>query len=95
MSRCGSALLASHVHEFANLEQAGIPSYITGGLGAPLDNSGPEHAFHRFLEIEVTNAGLRVAVVRFDGKPSLADGEMEDRARSARSAREQAVGRDE
>ncbi len=73
-----SLILASHVHEFAELEQGGIKSYITGGLGAPLDRSGPEHAFHHFLESELGEKDLTVSVVRFDGKPTLADGEMED-----------------
>jgi hypothetical protein len=70
-------IVASHVHEFAHFSQSGIASYITGGLGAPLDHSGPEHAFHHFLQLEVGDA-LGVKVVRFDGKPTLANGEMDD-----------------
>ncbi len=62
-----SLLVASHVHEFAHFSQANIDSYITGGLGAPLDNSGPEHAFHHFLQLDVTDDKIHVSVVRFDG----------------------------
>jgi 3',5'-cyclic AMP phosphodiesterase CpdA len=64
-------ILASHVHEFAHFSQAGIDSYITGGLGAPLDNSGPEHAFHHFLQLDLDGDAIKVSVVRFDGKPTF------------------------
>jgi 3',5'-cyclic AMP phosphodiesterase CpdA len=73
-----SLILASHVHQFAAFSQAGIRSYITGGLGAPLDAAGPEHAFHHFLQLDVTDGGIDVAVVRFDGKPSLSEGAADD-----------------
>ena len=73
-----SLILASHVHEFAKLAQAGIPSYITGGLGAPLDRSGPEHAFHHFLQLDATDDGIQVTVVRFDGQPSMATDDYAD-----------------
>jgi calcineurin-like phosphoesterase family protein len=75
-------IVASHVHEFAECTQEGIPTYITGGLGAPLTASaGPEHAFHHFLQLDVTDAGIHVTVVRFDGKPSLGgDDDPDDKA---------------
>jgi 3',5'-cyclic AMP phosphodiesterase CpdA len=73
-----SLIVASHVHEFAHFTQRGIPSYITGGLGAPLDHSGPEHAFHHFLQLDVSERGIQVTVVRFDGKPSVASDELAD-----------------
>ncbi len=65
-------VIASHVHQFARYEQAGIPCYITGGLGAPLTRSGPEHAFHHFLQLDMADDGIRVAVVRFGGVASVA-----------------------
>jgi hypothetical protein len=71
-------ILASHVHQLSQFEQAGIRSYITGGLGAPLTRSGPDHAFHHFLQLDVADDGIRVTVVRFDGTPSVAaEGEDE------------------
>ena len=39
-------ILASHVHQFSEFKQNGIQTYITGGLGAPLTRTGPDHAFH-------------------------------------------------
>jgi 3',5'-cyclic AMP phosphodiesterase CpdA len=64
-------IVASHVHEFAKFEQAGIPGYITGGLGAPLVAAGAEHAFHHFLQLDVTDSGIAVTVVRFEGTPAI------------------------
>lgn len=64
-------ILASHVHQFIRFNQGGIRSYITGGLGAPLNRAGPEHAFHHFLVVDVVGDRVDVEVVRFDGKPSL------------------------
>jgi 3',5'-cyclic AMP phosphodiesterase CpdA len=71
-------IIASHVHQLSQFEQAGIRCYITGGLGAPLTRSGPEHSFHHFLQLDVADDGIRVTVVRFDGTPSVAaEGEEE------------------
>jgi hypothetical protein len=66
-----AVVFASHVHEFSKYTQGGIPTYITGGLGAPLDRSGADHAFHHFLVVDVTDAKVSVDVVRFDGTPSI------------------------
>src|SRR5204863_8078302 len=41
-------IVASHIHEYAKFVQGGIPSYITGGLGAPLARAPSENAFHHF-----------------------------------------------
>jgi len=46
---------------------------VTGGLGAPLDKSGPASAFHHFLQIDVTPDRADVSVVRFDGTPAFGD----------------------
>jgi hypothetical protein len=69
-------ILASHVHQFIKFEQGGIRCYITGGLGAPLNEAGADHAFHHFLEIDVTGDKVDVSVVRFDGKPNIGPGEV-------------------
>jgi 3',5'-cyclic AMP phosphodiesterase CpdA len=71
-------ILASHVHEYAEFEQSGIRSYITGGLGAPLTRAGPEHAFHHFLMLDVTDSGIRVEVVRFAGAPAVGSEGVDD-----------------
>jgi 3',5'-cyclic AMP phosphodiesterase CpdA len=64
-------ILASHEHLYAKFEQGGIPAYITGGLGAPLHTaSGPAAAFHHFLVLDVTDAGISVEAVPFRGDPT-------------------------
>jgi hypothetical protein len=69
-------ILASHEHRYAHFTQGGIQSYITGGLGAPLKTvSGPEHAFHHFLQLDVTDSAIGVSLVRFDGAPSTSASE--------------------
>jgi 3',5'-cyclic AMP phosphodiesterase CpdA len=73
-----SLIVASHMHAFLPFTTDGIPTYITGGLGAPLDPSMHERAFHHFLQVDVGEDALHVTVVRFDGKPSIADGEDRD-----------------
>jgi 3',5'-cyclic AMP phosphodiesterase CpdA len=65
-------ILASHVHEFASFTQGGIPSYITGGLGAPLDHGSADHAFHHLLVLDVADDAIRVTVVRWTGESSVA-----------------------
>jgi len=72
-----SLIVASHVHEFASFTQAAFPATSAEGSG-PLDRSGPEHAFHHFLQVDVDDNGLHVSVVRFDGKPSLGGDETPD-----------------
>ncbi len=71
-------ILASHVHQFIRLSQRGIRSYITGGLGAPLNNTSPEHGFHHFLVIDVAGDQVRVDVARFDGAPSIGPDDVAD-----------------
>ncbi len=67
-----SLIVASHLHEFDRYEQAKIPCFITGGLGAPLARYDREHAFHHVLQIDLNDQGIHVEVVRFDGQPSVA-----------------------
>jgi Calcineurin-like phosphoesterase len=74
-------IVASHFHGFAEYAQGGIRSFITGGLGAPLDVvHGKEPAFHHLLVVTVPPeaAGapspptpLAVEVIRFPGTPAI------------------------
>jgi hypothetical protein len=69
-------IVGSHFHGFAEYVQHGIRSFITGGLGAPLDiaptKDGKEHGFHHLLVVGVPVEGaLTVEVVRFPGPPAL------------------------
>lgn len=62
-------ILMSHEHEFAELRQSGVRSFLTGGLGAPLALTAT--GFHHFLQIDVSPSGLNVQVVKFGGTPSV------------------------
>jgi hypothetical protein len=55
-------LFESHDHRYATFLQDGILTYVTGGLGAPLDG---HDAFHHFLQMDVSDDGLFVSVVQF------------------------------
>lgn len=72
-----SLIVASHLHQYSRFTQGGIPSYITGGLGAPLTSSGPEHAFHHFLVLDVTEDELRVSAVHWGGASTTGPDEDE------------------
>lgn len=67
-------IFASHFHGFAEHASRGIRSFITGGLGAPLDmKHGGGTAFHHFIVLEARgDAPLAVQVVRFEGPPAVA-----------------------
>ena len=72
-----SLIVASHDHRFASFTQGSITSYVTGGLGAPLDRSVRSDSFHHFLQVDAGDDGIHVEVVRFPGEPSVG-GEVED-----------------
>ncbi len=63
-------VLASHEHgywEHAERYGGGRPirSFITGGLGAPLEQcAGPDHAFFHLLLVDVSAEGIQVTTVR-------------------------------
>ena len=62
--RHGVALIvASHLHQVSHWVQGGVPVWLTGGLGAPLTKAGPEHAYHHFLQVDVTDTQIDVTVV--------------------------------
>lgn len=73
-----SLIVASHLHQFSHFRQGDIDSYISGGLGAPLTASGPEHAFHHFLQVDVTDDALQVQVVKFEGTPAAGNADDDD-----------------
>jgi 3',5'-cyclic AMP phosphodiesterase CpdA len=73
-------ILASHVHHFAQFRQAGIPSFVSGGLGARLVpcRCGDCRAFHHVLQLDVSDAQLGVSLLRFPGRNPVADSEIDE-----------------
>lgn len=65
-------VVASHEHGYWEFRQpggaAGIRTFITGGLGAPLKTcAGPDHAFYHLLLVDVTPERIDVTPVRWPG----------------------------
>jgi len=73
-----SMIVARHLHQYSRYRQGDIESYITGGLGAPLTPSGPDHAFHHFLQVDVSDDSLNVTIVKFDGAPAVGNADDDD-----------------
>ena len=72
-------ILASHVHQFAHFLQNGIPTYVSGGLGAHLVacKCGDCRSFHHMLQLDVGDSDIRVSVVAFPGAQTGGD-DVED-----------------
>jgi hypothetical protein len=67
------AIFVSHFHGYKELSIGGIPMYVTGGLGAPLDDKhGPDVALHHVLELRVVgdDRPVQVTLLKFPGAPS-------------------------
>ena len=75
-----SLILASHVHQFAQFQQGGIQTYITGGLGAHLRGCDccDCQAFHHLLQLQVSESDIHVTVVRFPGSQVWSKTEGDD-----------------
>ncbi|MBI3272557.1 MAG: metallophosphoesterase [Planctomycetes bacterium] len=70
-------IFASHLHDYVKFSQGGIESYITGGLGAPLHIAGPL-SVHHVLQLDVSNSGLAVSMIPFDGPTLFSDDDDDD-----------------
>ncbi len=57
-------LFASHIHGYFSGLWEGTPYTITGGAGARLQGSDPEHFFHHYVKVHVGNGKLDLAVRR-------------------------------
>ncbi len=75
-------ILASHVHLFAAYQQEGIPTYVSGGLGAHLVDCqcGDCLKFHHMLELDVSDEDIQVSAIRFPGRGGEDGGDDEHNA---------------
>jgi hypothetical protein len=76
-----TAIFASHVHEYVTFEQGGIPTYVTGGLGAPLARSSSSDAVvlrHHVLQLDVLDSRLDVTFVPFEGPAVVAESDEDE-----------------
>ncbi len=59
-------LFEGHIHAYYNLKDSQPPRIITGGGGAALSGTDPQHAFHHYLKVTVDKEGAATSVVKLD-----------------------------
>lgn len=57
-------LFCSHIHGYYNGTWGKTPYIITGGAGAPLENSNQEHNFYNYVKVNITNNGVKYQTIR-------------------------------
>ncbi len=57
-------LLTSHIHGYYEGTWGNTPYVITGGAGAPLQGSDPQHFFYHYVRVHVSDEGVSYEVVR-------------------------------
>jgi 3',5'-cyclic AMP phosphodiesterase CpdA len=59
-----SHIFAGHIHSYFSGTWDGAPYTITGGAGAPLYGTDPEHFFHHYLKVTLKAGEVHVEVQR-------------------------------
>ena len=65
-------LFASHIHGYFSGVWQGIPYTITGGAGGGLQGNDPEHFFHHYLKVHVSNGKVDIMTKRIDAESTMA-----------------------
>jgi hypothetical protein len=65
-------LFASHIHGYFSGVWEGISYTITGGAGGKLQGDDPEHFFHHYIKVHVSNGKVDLMVKRIDRESPLA-----------------------
>jgi 3',5'-cyclic AMP phosphodiesterase CpdA len=75
-------LFASHIHGYFSGVWDGVPYTITGGAGAGLQGSDPEHFFHHYIRVHVQDqkANILVRPIQAEKKMVYLFEILEDRA---------------
>jgi 3',5'-cyclic AMP phosphodiesterase CpdA len=60
-----SAVFSSHIHGYFREEREGVPYIITGGAGASMWLSNPEHYFYHYLNVCPGNNNVNYEIVKF------------------------------
>jgi hypothetical protein len=59
-----SHIFAGHIHSYFSGNWDGVPYTITGGAGAPLYGTDPNHFFHHYLKVTLQGGEVRFEVQR-------------------------------
>ena len=62
-------IFCSHIHGYYSGDWEGIPYTISGGAGAPLVGTDPQHYFFNYLRVHVKGASVTIEVVPVNGHP--------------------------
>ncbi len=63
-------VFASHIHGYFTGEWEGVPYTITGGAGAELMGTDPEHYFYHYMVVNVDGGEVTISVIRFPPPPA-------------------------
>ncbi len=63
-------IFASHIHGYFTGEWDGVPYTITGGAGAELLGTDPNHYFYHYVVVDVDGDRVTTSVVRFPSPPA-------------------------
>jgi 3',5'-cyclic AMP phosphodiesterase CpdA len=61
-------VFAGHIHSYFSGNWDGVPYTITGGAGAPLQGTDPEHFFYHFLKVTLKDGEVDIKVRRLAEK---------------------------
>lgn len=70
-------IFAGHIHGYFTSQWSGVPFTITGGGGARLVGTDPEHYFFHYLKVEIAGSQVRIQVQRLAGAPRAGEGRQE------------------
>ena len=60
-------VFAGHIHSYYAGNWKGLPYTITGGAGAPLSGTDPQHAFYHYLKVTLRNKQVQIQVQPLPG----------------------------
>jgi hypothetical protein len=64
-------LFTSHIHGYFSGVWEGVPYTITGGAGARLQGSDPQHFFHHYMRVHVSNGKVDLTVRRINAENAI------------------------
>jgi 3',5'-cyclic AMP phosphodiesterase CpdA len=64
-------VFAGHIHSYFTGNWDGVPYTVTGGAGAPLYGTDPQHDFYHYLKVTLTADKIAIAIQRLGLKGTL------------------------